>query len=63
MTLDTARGIIIGDRRRPTPGLFERVRKHFAQVATRKQLRALDDHMLRDIGLSRTQIELREFLN
>lgn len=63
MTLDTARGIILGDRRRPTPGLFERVRKHFSRAATRQHLLALDDHMLSDIGLSRAQIELREFLN
>jgi|GEM_PF-2958975 uncharacterized protein YjiS (DUF1127 family) len=63
MTLDTARGIILGTRHRPTPGLFERVRKHFSRAATKQHLRGLDDHMLRDIGVSRAQIELREFLN
>lgn len=63
MTLDTARGIILGTRYRPTPGLFERVRKHFSNAATQQHLRGLDDRMLRDIGITRGQIELREFLN
>lgn len=63
MTLDTARGIILGTRHRPTPGLFERVRKHFSRAASQQHLSALDDRMLRDLGISRAQIELREFLN
>ena len=63
MTLDTARGIIIGTRYRPTPGLFERVRRHFSRAASQHHLLALDEHMLRDVGMSRAQIELREFLN
>lgn len=63
MTLDTARGIILGTRYRPMPGLFERVAMHFSRVARQQHLRGLDDRMLRDIGLSRAQIELREFLN
>jgi hypothetical protein len=62
MTLDTARGIIIGSRHRPTPGLFERVRKYFSGDAKQKQLSALDDR-IRELGISRAQIELREFLN
>jgi uncharacterized protein YjiS (DUF1127 family) len=63
MTLDTARGIILGTRYRPTPGLFERVRLHFSRAATQQHLRSLDDRMLRDIGISRGQVELRELLS
>jgi uncharacterized protein YjiS (DUF1127 family) len=63
MTLDTARGIILGTRYRPTPGLFERVRKYFSRAATQQHVGALDDRTLRELGISRSQIELREFLN
>ncbi|MGE0005883.1 MAG: DUF1127 domain-containing protein [Parvibaculaceae bacterium] len=63
MTLDTARGIALGSRQRPAPGLFERVRRHFVRAADKEHLRSLDDHLLRDIGINRAQIELREFLN
>ena len=63
MTLDTARGIIFGTRYRPTPGLFERVRKHFSNAATQQHLLGLDDRALRDMGINRAQVELREYLN
>jgi uncharacterized protein YjiS (DUF1127 family) len=63
MTLDTARGIILGSRHRPTPGMFERVRKYLSRAATQQQLGLLDDRTLREIGISRAQIELREVLN
>jgi uncharacterized protein YjiS (DUF1127 family) len=63
MTLDIARGIIFGSRHRPTPGLFERVRKHLSHAATQQHLSGLDDRMLRDMGITRAQIELREYLN
>ena len=63
MTLDTARGIILGTRHRPTPGLFERVRKYLSRAATQQQVGLLDDRALRDLGISRAQIELREVLN
>jgi uncharacterized protein YjiS (DUF1127 family) len=61
MTLDTARGIILGSRHRPTPGLFERVRRYFSRAATQQHVHSLDDRMLHDLGISRSHIELREF--
>lgn len=63
MTLDTARGIIFGTRHRPTPGLFERVRRHFSRAASQQHLLSLDDRMLRDMGISGSHIELREILS
>jgi hypothetical protein len=63
MTLDTARGIVLGTRYRPTPGLFERVRKYFSRAASQQYVGLLDDRTLRELGISRAQIELREFLN
>jgi uncharacterized protein YjiS (DUF1127 family) len=63
MTLDTARGIVLGTRYSPTPGLFERVRKYFSRAASQQYLGLLDDRSLRELGIHRAQIELREFLN
>jgi uncharacterized protein YjiS (DUF1127 family) len=57
MTLDTARGILLAP-----PGLFTRVRIHLAQRDARRRLRDLDDHLLRDIGISRADLELRRFV-
>ena len=63
MTLETARGIILGTHHRPTPGMFERVRKYFSRAATQQYLGLLDDRSLRELGIHRAQIELREYLN
>jgi uncharacterized protein YjiS (DUF1127 family) len=63
MTLDTARGILLGTRHRPMPGLFERVRTYLSHAATPQQLGLLDERTLRDLGISRAQIEFREVLN
>lgn len=57
MTLDTTRGILLAP-----PGLFTRVRIHLAQRDARRRLRELDDHLLRDIGITRSDIEIRRFL-
>lgn len=57
MTLDTARGIVLAP-----PGLFTRVRIHLAQRDARRRLYELDDRLLRDIGITRGDIELRRFL-
>lgn len=63
MNIHTARGIVLNDSRKPaTPGLFERVRTYLAHEATRRQLRQLDDRMLRDIGITRGDIEIRRLL-
>jgi uncharacterized protein YjiS (DUF1127 family) len=63
MTLDIARGTVLGTRSRPTPGLFERVRKYFSRAASQQHLGLLDDRTLRELGISRAQIELREILS
>lgn len=57
MTLDTARGILLAP-----PGLFTRVRTHLAQRSARRRLQELDDRLLRDIGITRADLEIRRFL-
>ncbi len=57
MTLDTARGILLAPS-----GLFTRVRVHLAQRDARRRLRELDDHLLCDIGITRSDIEIRRLL-
>ena len=42
--------------------LFERVRMKLAHAAAHRQLSNLDDRMLRDIGMTRADIEIRRFL-
>jgi uncharacterized protein YjiS (DUF1127 family) len=43
------------------PGLLGRLtgrfRDHFAHSRTRESLSALDDHMLRDLGIQRSEID------
>lgn len=64
MTVDTARAAIsLSERRYPaSPGLFERLRKHFVRIAARHQMRELDERTLRDIGLTRGDL-FRGYLN
>ena len=42
--------------------LFERVRVKMARSAIHRQLSELDDRMLRDIGMTRADIEIRKLL-
>ena len=44
------------------PSLFESVRMKLSHSAARRQLGELDDRMLRDIGLTRADIEIRRLL-
>ena len=57
MTLDTARGILLAP-----PGLFTRVRIHLAQRDARRRLIELDDRLLRDIGITWADINIRRFM-
>jgi uncharacterized protein YjiS (DUF1127 family) len=38
-------------------GLNTRIRCHFAQARVQRSLEALDDHMLRDLGITRAEID------
>jgi uncharacterized protein YjiS (DUF1127 family) len=38
-------------------GLLGRIREHYLKLAARHQLLALDDRMLKDIGISRSDID------
>lgn len=57
MTLDTARGILLAP-----PGLFTRVRIRLAQRDARRRLIELDDRLLRDIGITWADINIRRFM-
>jgi uncharacterized protein YjiS (DUF1127 family) len=57
MYASAVRGILLA-----TPSLFERVRMKLAHSAARRQLGDLDDRMLRDIGVTRADIEIRRLL-
>lgn len=57
MNIIAARGILLAP-----PGLFERVRTKLAQAAARRPLGELDDRLLRDLGISRADIEFRGLL-
>ena len=57
MLVHLSRGLTIEGPNKSTLGLFERVRRHYAQRAARRHLYALDDRMLHDIGISRSDID------
>ncbi len=57
MNMIAARGILLAQ-----PSLFTRVRRKWAQAADQQQMSELDDRLLRDIGMTRTDIEIRRLL-
>lgn len=57
MNMIAARGILLAP-----PSLFTRVRRKWAQAADQQQMSELDDRLLRDIGMTRTDIEIRRLL-
>lgn len=52
-----SRGFMVEAHDTSSPGLFERIRRHYAKKAVRRQLHSLDDRMLHDIGISRSEID------
>ena len=58
MNLIAARGIILAP-----PSLLTHMRMKLAQAADQRQMSELDDRTLRDIGITRADIEIREFLD
>ncbi len=57
MNTIAARGILLAP-----PSLLTRMRTKLAQAADEQQVSRLDDRLLRDIGVTRTDIEIRGFL-
>jgi uncharacterized protein YjiS (DUF1127 family) len=58
MNMSAARGILLAP-----PSLLTRVRTKLAQpAADERQVSELDDRLLRDIGVTRTDIEIRRLL-
>ncbi|WP_162914443.1 DUF1127 domain-containing protein [Taklimakanibacter lacteus] len=52
-----SRGFMVEAHDKSLPGLVERIRRHYAKKAVRRQLQSLDDRMLHDIGISRSEID------
>lgn len=52
-----SRGLMVEAHSQSSPGLFTRIRRHYAARVARRQLHALDDRMLHDIGISRGDID------
>jgi uncharacterized protein YjiS (DUF1127 family) len=52
-----SRGFMIEASDKSSLGLFERIRRHYAKQVARRQLHALDDRMLHDIGINRSEID------
>lgn len=57
MTAQAARGMLLAP-----PGLFTRLRVHLARRQAKRQLQELDDRLLRDIGVTPGEIDIRRFL-
>jgi len=52
-----SRGVTFNAGGKSSRGLFERIRRHYVKRAARHQLYALDERMLHDIGISRSDID------
>jgi uncharacterized protein YjiS (DUF1127 family) len=52
-----SRGFMVEASAKSSLGLFERIRRHYAKQVARRQLHALDDRMLHDIGINRSEID------
>jgi uncharacterized protein YjiS (DUF1127 family) len=63
MTVDTARALIANPAMPLSTSLITRMSRRFSASVTRSQLRALDERMLKDIGLTRADIEAMRFMN
>jgi uncharacterized protein YjiS (DUF1127 family) len=63
MNVTTARAIIANPPMPMAPSFLARMSRRVAASVTRSQLRELDDRMLKDIGLSRADIETMRFMN
>jgi uncharacterized protein YjiS (DUF1127 family) len=57
MNVIAARGILLAP-----PSLFTRVRKKLAHNTAQRQMSKLDDRFLRDIGMTRADLEIRRLL-
>ena len=58
MNVIAARGILLAP-----PTLLTRVRKKMAQATDQREMSQLDDRLLRDIGVTWADIEIRESLD
>jgi uncharacterized protein YjiS (DUF1127 family) len=52
-----SRGFMIEASNKSSLGLFERIRRRYVKEMARRQLHALDDRMLHDIGINRSEID------
>ena len=57
MLTHISRGITFDTQGKSSLGLFERIRRHYVKRVARHQLYALDERMLHDIGISRSDID------
>ena len=62
MTVTTARALIAHPPASST-SLIAWMSRRLSASVTRSQLRGLDDRMLRDIGLTRADVEAMRFMN
>jgi uncharacterized protein YjiS (DUF1127 family) len=57
MPRHSSRGSNFESRIASSLGLLDRIRQHYAKRAARHQLYALEDRMLQDIGIARSDID------